>query len=146
MGIIKVRTKTPLVARGPGPVFDDDIEEEDKLGRLWMYLTIFRKNRVTNLQRFWLPLVVFYGVSVWTHKFVTFAVNRSNWNIKYLWNFSPSVSDEAQEAEAVQVLNAILDIREHTPSDPVEIIKILHALAMLQFVFKNLSLVSSKGQ
>ena len=33
MGIIKVRTKTPLVARGPGPVFDDDIEEEEKLGR-----------------------------------------------------------------------------------------------------------------
>jgi len=31
-GIIKVRTKTPLVARGPGPVFDDEIEEEDKLG------------------------------------------------------------------------------------------------------------------
>ena len=33
MGIIKVRTKTPLVARGPGPVFDDDIEEEEKLGK-----------------------------------------------------------------------------------------------------------------
>ena len=31
-GIIKVRTKTPLVARGPGPVFDDEIEEEDRLG------------------------------------------------------------------------------------------------------------------
>lgn len=32
IGIIKVRTKTPLIARGPGPVFDDDMEEEDRLG------------------------------------------------------------------------------------------------------------------
>jgi len=46
--------------------------------------------------------------------------------------------DEAQEAEAVQVLNAVLDIREHTPSDSWELVKILHALAMLQFLFKNL--------
>lgn len=60
-----------------------------------------------------------------------------NWR----WIADP-ITDEAQEAEAVQVLNAILDIREHTPSDPVEIVKILHALAMLQFVFKNLAAVS----
>ena len=59
-----------------------------------------------------------------------------------LWNILIFFyTDEAQEAEAVQVLNAILDIREHTPSNPVEIVKILHALAMLQFVFKNLSMV-----
>ncbi|XP_067947859.1 zinc finger MYND domain-containing protein 12-like [Watersipora subatra] len=77
-GIIKVRTKTPLVARGPGPVFDDDIEEEDRL-------------------------------------------------------------DEAQEAEAKQVLNAILDMREQSPGNNKEQIKILHALAMLQFLFKDLA-------
>ncbi|KAF6022930.1 ZMYND12 [Bugula neritina] len=84
-GIIKVRTKTPLVARGPGPVFDDEIEEEDKL-------------------------------------------------------------DEAQEAEAVQVLNAVLDIREHTPSDSWELVKILHALAMLHFSLKTLQLETNTAR
>ena len=53
------------------------------------------------------------------------------------------ILDEAQEAEAVQVLNAVLDIRDHTPSSINELIKIYHALAMLQFLFKNLSAVSA---
>uniref|UniRef100_A0A8C3KY93 Zinc finger MYND-type containing 12 n=1 Tax=Chrysolophus pictus TaxID=9089 RepID=A0A8C3KY93_CHRPC len=50
---------------------------------------------------------------------------------------------EAQQAEAIQVLNAILDIREKEPKQqPGETARVLHALAMLYYLIMDLSKVS----
>ncbi|KAL5014322.1 hypothetical protein ScPMuIL_008592 [Solemya velum] len=46
--------------------------------------------------------------------------------------------DEAQEAEAVQVLNAICDMREHQPTRrPHDLAMVYHALAMLYFILSD---------
>ena len=49
------------------------------------------------------------------------------------------VLDEAQEAEAVQVLNAIYDMREHqTNRKPHDLAKVSYALAMLYFILTDI--------
>ena len=53
-----------------------------------------------------------------------------------------TAADEAQEAEAIQVLNAIYDMREHQPgSRPETMATIAHALAMLYFLLHELEKV-----
>jgi len=50
--------------------------------------------------------------------------------------------DEAQEAEAVQVLNAIYDMREHQSNRrPQDLGKICHGLAMLYFILMDIQKV-----
>lgn len=50
---------------------------------------------------------------------------------------------EAQQAEATQVLNAVLDIREQAlKQQPGETARVLHALAMLYYLVMDLSKVS----
>uniref|UniRef100_A0A8D0FD55 Zinc finger MYND-type containing 12 n=1 Tax=Strix occidentalis caurina TaxID=311401 RepID=A0A8D0FD55_STROC len=50
---------------------------------------------------------------------------------------------EAQQAEAIRVLNAVLDIREQAPKQqPRETARVLHALAMLYYLGMDLSKVS----
>ena len=45
------------------------------------------------------------------------------------------ISDEAQEAEAIQVINAILDLREQqSVQTPAVMCKIYFTTAMLQFI------------
>jgi TPP-dependent trihydroxycyclohexane-1,2-dione (THcHDO) dehydratase len=52
-------------------------------------------------------------------------------------------SDEAQEAEAVQVLNSVFDMREHqTNRQPEDMARVSHALAMLYYVLGDISKVS----
>ena len=54
------------------------------------------------------------------------------------------IADEAQEAEAIQVLNAIYDMREHSPNTkPEAMATIAHALAMLYFLLHDLERVST---
>lgn len=51
-------------------------------------------------------------------------------------------SDEAQEAEAVQVLNSVYDMREHqTNRQPEDMARVCHALAMLYYVLTDISKV-----
>ena len=53
--------------------------------------------------------------------------------------------DEAQEAEAIQVLNAIFDMREHQASNkPDSIARVAHALAMLYFILHDIEKVIKK--
>ncbi|XP_031463821.1 zinc finger MYND domain-containing protein 12 [Phasianus colchicus] len=53
---------------------------------------------------------------------------------------SEDTMTEAQQAEAIQVLNAILDIREKEPKQqPGETARVLHALAMLYYLIMDLS-------
>ena len=55
------------------------------------------------------------------------------------------IADEAQEAEAIQVLNAIYDMREHSPNaKPEAMATIAHALAMLYFLLHDLERVSTQ--
>ncbi|KAK2157742.1 hypothetical protein LSH36_185g00030 [Paralvinella palmiformis] len=55
--------------------------------------------------------------------------------------------DEAQEAEAIQVLNAIFDIWEQQASKKPELIaKITHALAMLYFMLQDLNKAKEFGR
>ena len=57
--------------------------------------------------------------------------------------FYISHTDEAQEAEAIQVLNSIYDMREHTPTRRAQdLVTICHALAMLYFILADLHKVS----
>ena len=50
--------------------------------------------------------------------------------------------DEAQEAEAIQVLNAIYDMREHQSGNKSSsIAKVAHALAMLYFILHDIEKV-----
>ena len=52
------------------------------------------------------------------------------------------VIDEAQEAEAIQVLNAIYDMREHQSNRKAETIAtIAHSLAMLYFILHDIEKV-----
>lgn len=54
------------------------------------------------------------------------------------------VTDEAQEAEAIQVLNSIYDMREHQPSRfPQDLASVCHALAMLYFLRQDIKKVGS---
>ncbi|KAM8927154.1 zinc finger MYND domain-containing protein 12 [Pelodytes ibericus] len=54
--------------------------------------------------------------------------------------------DENQEAEAFQILSAIWDIREQAPrKDPVNLVRILHALTMLYFLTMNLQKARELG-
>ncbi|XP_035423719.1 zinc finger MYND domain-containing protein 12 [Cygnus atratus] len=53
---------------------------------------------------------------------------------------------EAQQAEAIQVLNAVLDIREQAPKQqPGETARVLHALAMLYYLIMDLSKAYEMG-
>ncbi|XP_021273460.1 zinc finger MYND domain-containing protein 12 [Numida meleagris] len=53
---------------------------------------------------------------------------------------SEDTMTEAQQAEAIQVLNAVLDIREKAPEQkPGETARVLHALAMLYYLIMDLS-------
>ncbi|POI32910.1 hypothetical protein CIB84_003338, partial [Bambusicola thoracicus] len=53
---------------------------------------------------------------------------------------------EAQQAEAIQVLNAVLDIREKAPKQqPEETARVLHALAMLYYLILDLSKAYETG-
>ncbi|ESO90434.1 hypothetical protein LOTGIDRAFT_123333 [Lottia gigantea] len=55
--------------------------------------------------------------------------------------------DEAQEAEAVQVLNSIYDIREHQPNRKApDLALICHALAMLYFIFHQVKKAKEFGR
>lgn len=55
--------------------------------------------------------------------------------------------DEAQEAEAVQILNSIHDIREHqTTRQPGDLARACHALAMLHFVLGDLQKAKEHGR
>ena len=57
------------------------------------------------------------------------------------WHFA----DEAQEAEAKQVLHSIHDIREQAANqNPVSAAKISHALAMLYFLLHDMAKVRGK--
>ena len=52
------------------------------------------------------------------------------------------LTDEAQEAEAIQVLNAIYDMRENQPGNQVELMaKVSHALAMLYYLLHDVNKV-----
>jgi len=62
----------------------------------------------------------------------------------HVYIFTVCYTDEAQEAEAIQVLNAIFDIWEQQASKKPELIaKITHALAMLYFMLQDLNKVNS---
>lgn len=53
------------------------------------------------------------------------------------------LSDEAQEAEAIQVVNAILDLREQqSVQTPAVMCKIYFTTAMLQFILGDMPKVS----
>ncbi|WAR14938.1 ZMY12-like protein [Mya arenaria] len=55
--------------------------------------------------------------------------------------------DEAQEAEAVQVLNSIYDMREHQPNrQPEDMARVCHGLAMLYFVLTDISKAKEFGR
>lgn len=55
--------------------------------------------------------------------------------------------DETQEAEAVQVLNSVFDIREQAPKpEPIKIARIAHALAMLYYLLRDLPKASEFGE
>ncbi|XP_033764083.1 zinc finger MYND domain-containing protein 12-like [Pecten maximus] len=55
--------------------------------------------------------------------------------------------DEAQEAEAVQVLNAIYDMREHQSNRRAQdLAKVSHALAMLYFILMDISKAKEFGR
>lgn len=52
-------------------------------------------------------------------------------------------TDEGQRAEATQMLNAILEMREQgSRPQPAKIIKVLHTLAMLHYLSHNVSKAS----
>lgn len=54
-----------------------------------------------------------------------------------------SLPDEAQEAEAIQVINAILDLREQqSVQTPAVMCKIYFTTAMLQFILGDMPKVS----
>ncbi len=55
-----------------------------------------------------------------------------------LWNL---FLDEAQEAEAIQVLNAIYEMNEQQPLSPDSSAKIAHGLAMLAFILHDIEKV-----
>lgn len=53
------------------------------------------------------------------------------------------LSDEAQQAEALQVLGAIFDVRERQSDErPENVAKITHTLAMLHYILHNIDKVS----
>ncbi|KFV95786.1 Zinc finger MYND domain-containing protein 12, partial [Eurypyga helias] len=53
---------------------------------------------------------------------------------------------EAQQVEAIRVLNAVLDVREQAPKQqPVETARVLHALAMLYFLVRDFSKAREVG-
>ncbi|KAM9256308.1 zinc finger MYND domain-containing protein 12 [Cariama cristata] len=53
---------------------------------------------------------------------------------------------EAQQAEAIRVLNAVLDVRERAPKQrPGETARVLHALAMLHYLIMDLSKAREVG-
>lgn len=55
--------------------------------------------------------------------------------------------DEAQEAEAVQVLNSVFDMREHqTNRQPEDMARVSHALAMLYYVLGDISKAKEFGR
>ncbi|XP_015738118.1 zinc finger MYND domain-containing protein 12 [Coturnix japonica] len=59
---------------------------------------------------------------------------------------SEDTMTEAQQAEAIQVLNAVLDIREKAPKQqPGETARVLHALAMLYYLIMDLSKAHEMG-
>lgn len=62
----------------------------------------------------------------------------------YLRMHNSSFPDEAQEAEAIQVINAILDLREQqSVQTPAVMCKIYFTTAMLQFILDDMPKVSS---
>ncbi|XP_043917714.1 zinc finger MYND domain-containing protein 12 isoform X1 [Protopterus annectens] len=68
----------------------------------------------------------------------------------FLWKKEGKVLDrfdEAQEAEAVQVLNVIFDIREQdAKQEPIKVAKIAHALSMLYYLLRDLPKASEFGE
>ncbi|XP_064611450.1 zinc finger MYND domain-containing protein 12-like [Liolophura sinensis] len=55
--------------------------------------------------------------------------------------------DEAQEAEAIQVLNAVFDMREHQPNrKPEDMARIAYSLAMLYYVLYDLDKAKEYGR
>ena len=79
---------------------------------------------------------------------MTFSILKFWYNkelkFKHLLNYLYClILDEAQEAEAVQVLNSIYDMREHQSNrQPEDMATVCHALAMLYFVLKDIIKVS----
>ncbi|KAM6241107.1 zinc finger MYND domain-containing protein 12 isoform 1-T1 [Porphyrio hochstetteri] len=60
--------------------------------------------------------------------------------------FSEDKMTEAQQAEGIRVLNAILEIREQAPKQqPGETARVLHALAMLYYLIVDLSKAGEVG-
>ena len=99
-----------------------------------------------------MPVILFFSFrQIMTHLIRNFHSNQSStgavWQPCYsASNFKDCVllADEAQEAEAVQVLNSIYDMREHQSNrQPEDMATVCHALAMLYFVLKDLNKVGS---
>lgn len=67
--------------------------------------------------------------------------------VKGMFEDVSSGMDEAQEAEAIQILNSIHDIREHqTNRRPEDLAQTCHALAMLYFVFNDIKRAKEYGR
>ncbi|XP_032057544.1 zinc finger MYND domain-containing protein 12 [Aythya fuligula] len=91
---------------------------------------------------------------IW-HAFLTKSVQTQEQIHKSRAEKSPFTEDkeisednmtEAQQAEAIQVLNAVLDIREQAPKQqPGETARVLHALAMLYYLVMDLSKAYEMG-
>nr|XP_025951246.1 zinc finger MYND domain-containing protein 12 [Dromaius novaehollandiae] len=92
--------------------------------------------------------------AIW-HAFLVKSVQRQEQVLKLQAEASPFNEDrevsedhltEAQQAEAIQALNAILDFREQAPKQqPDETAKVLHALAMLFYLSMDLSKAREVG-
>ncbi|KAM9176148.1 zinc finger MYND domain-containing protein 12, partial [Mergus octosetaceus] len=92
--------------------------------------------------------------NIW-HAFLTKSVQTQEQIHKSRAEKSPFTEDkeiiednmtEAQQAEAIQVLNAVLDIREQAPKQqPGETARVLHALAMLYYLVMDLSKAYEMG-
>lgn len=67
--------------------------------------------------------------------------------VKGLFEAQGSGLDEAQEAEAIQILNSIHDIREHQSTrQPTDLAQACHALAMLYFVLGDIKKAKEYGR
>ncbi|KFV90573.1 Zinc finger MYND domain-containing protein 12, partial [Fulmarus glacialis] len=91
---------------------------------------------------------------IW-HAFLVKSVQAQEQILKSRPEMSPFTEDkevsedhmtEAQQAEAIRVLNAVLDIRERAPKQqPGETARVLHALAMLYYLIMDLSKAREVG-
>ncbi|XP_040980403.1 zinc finger MYND domain-containing protein 12 [Aquila chrysaetos chrysaetos] len=91
---------------------------------------------------------------IW-HAFLLKSVHAQEQILKSQPEMSPFTEDkevsrdrmtEAQQAEAIRVLNAVLDVREQAPKQrPGETARVLHALAMLYYLITDLAKAREVG-